>query len=67
MPSGGKRKGAGRKPRNDRSKVKTKPFAGQRWEPAKVESWKHYIDAHDLTVKEFEQQAFDLLVNSQSV
>lgn len=67
MPGGGKRKGAGRKPRADRSKVKTEPFAGQRWEPAKVETWKNYIEAHGLSVKEFEQQAFDMLVNSQAV
>jgi len=67
MPSGGKRKGAGRKPRADRSKVKTEPFAGQRWELVKVAEWKAYIEAHALSVKEFEQQAFDMLVNSQAV
>lgn len=67
MPSGGKRKGAGRKPRADRETVKTVLFAGQRWEPAKVQAWKDYIEAHGLTLKEFEQQAFDMLVNSQAV
>jgi hypothetical protein len=58
MASGGKRKGAGRKPRADRSKVKTEIFAGQRWEPAKVEAWKNFIHAHGLTIKKFTQQAF---------
>lgn len=67
MGRGGKRDGAGRKPRADRSKIKTEPFAGQRWEPAKVAEWKAYIEAHGMSVKEFEQQAFDMLVNSQAV
>jgi len=67
MPSGGKRKGAGRKPRADRDTVKTVQFAGQRWQPSKVEQWKNYIEVHGLSIKEFERQAFDLLVSSQAV
>lgn len=66
MPSGGKRKGSGRKPAPDQSKVKTKSFAGQRWTSEQVERWTAYRDAHNLTVKEFEEQAFEKLV-SESV
>lgn len=67
MPSGGSRKGSGRKPAPDQSKVKKMSFAGQRWTVEQVERWAAYRNAHNLTMKEFEEQAFDGLVNSQAV
>jgi hypothetical protein len=67
MPSGGKREGSGRKPAPEQSKVKKTQFAGQRWTAEQVERWTAYRNAYNLTVREFEEQAFDNLVNSQSV
>lgn len=61
MPSGGKRAGSGRKPAPDQSKLKTKSFAGQRWTAEQVERWTAYRNAHNLTVKKFEERAFDAI------
>ena len=63
MPSGGKRAGSGRKPAPDQSKLKTKSFAGQRWTVEQVQRWEAYRKHHGLTQKEFEEQAFEKLVN----
>jgi len=59
MPSGGKREGAGRKPN---PKSKTRRFAGQRWQPEKVERWEQYMETHNLNIKQFEEMAFELLL-----
>lgn len=67
MPSGGAGRGQGRKPAPDQSKVKKASFAGQRWTVEQVERWTAYRNAHNMTVKEFEEQAFDGWVNSQAV
>lgn len=67
MPSGGAGRGQGRKPRPDRIQVRTKQFAGQRWTAKRVECWTAYRNARNLTVREFEERAFDSLVNSQAV
>jgi hypothetical protein len=67
MPSGGAGRGQGRKPAPDQSKVKKKQFAGQRWTAEQVECWTAYRNAHKLSVREFEERAFDNLVNSQAV
>jgi len=65
MSRGGRRKGAGRKPRADRKTVKTVQFAGQRWEPAQVAAWKAYMTCRNLTAKEFARQAFDALLRAE--
>jgi len=61
MARGGKREGAGRKPS---PASKSRQFAGQRWTPEKVERWEQYMQEHDLNVKQFEEQAFDLLLDA---
>lgn len=64
MPSGGAGRGQGRKPATDQSKVKKASFAGQRWTAEQVERWTAYRGEHGLTVKEFEELAFEKLVNT---
>lgn len=58
----GHKGGTGRPPLEDRSKVKSVQFAGQRWEPANVARWKAFMTDLGMTEKEFEEGAFDAYI-----